>query len=52
MAITVKAGARWFGLTIDTKPTLDTLQAGHVFYETDQAHKKFMWSGSAWEELV
>ena len=48
MTITVKAGGRWFGLEADTKPTLDTLQAGHEFYETD-TFLKFIWSGSAWE---
>lgn len=49
MAITVKAGGRWFGLNADTKPTLGTLQAGHEFYETD-TFLKFIWTGTVWEE--
>jgi len=49
MAITLQVGGRWFGLIADTKPTLDTLQAGHEFYETDGLFVKFIWSGSAWE---
>jgi len=52
VAITVKAGGRWFGLVADTKPTLSTLQEGHEFYETDVNHDKFIWSGSAWVEQV
>lgn len=52
MAITVKAGGRWFGLTSDTKPPQGTEQAGHEFYETDLSFRKFIWSGTAWEEQV
>ncbi len=51
MVITVKVGGRWFGLEVDTKPTLGTEQAGHEFYETDTFFK-FIWSGSAWEDFV
>jgi len=51
MAITVKAGGRWFGLNADVKPTLGTLQAGHEFYETD-TFKKFIWDGTQWSEQV
>ena len=52
MTVTVQFGGRWFGLSTDTKPTLDTLQEGHEFYETDGLFTKFIWSGSAWEERV
>ncbi len=52
MTVTCIVGGRWFGLSTDTKPTLGTLQAGHEFYETDIAHNKFIWSGSAWEAFV
>ncbi len=52
MVITVKAGGRWFGLEADTKPTLGTLQAGHEFYETDEAFRKFIWDGTQWGEQL
>lgn len=52
MAITVKAGGRWFGLIADTKPTLGTLQAGHEFYETDGTFIKSIWDGTQWSEQV
>lgn len=51
MAVNKKAGGRYFGLTADTKPTLTTLQAGAEFYEKDGAFDKFVWSGTAWEQL-
>jgi len=50
MAITVQAGGRWFGLIADTKPTLDTLQEGHEFYETDGLFVKSIWTGTEWKE--
>ena len=49
MAITTKAGGRWFGLATDTKPTLDTEQRGHEFYETD-TFLKFIWDGTNWNQ--
>ena len=52
MAITLHAGARYFGLTADTKPTLAVINIGSEFYETDESHKKFIWDGSAWQERV
>ncbi len=48
MAITVKAGGRWFGLSTDIKPTLGALQEGHEFYETDLGHDKYFWDGTQW----
>ena len=51
MTITVKVGGRWFGLEADTKPTLDTLQAGHEFYETD-TFAKFIWDGTQWGAVI
>jgi len=51
MVITVKVGGRWFGVAADTKPTLGVEQTGHEFYETD-TFDKFIWSGSAWVEIV
>ncbi len=52
MAITVKAGGRWFGLNADVKPTLGTLQAGHEFYETDGIIIKSIWDGTQWGEQL
>lgn len=50
MAITLNIGARFFGLTADTKPTLGVNNIGAEFYETDEIHRKFFWTGAQWEE--
>lgn len=50
MAITLKVGARWFGLQSDTKPTLGLNNLGAEFYETDGFHRKFIWDGTQWGE--
>ena len=52
MTITLHAGARYFGLTADTKPTLAVINTGAEFIETDEAHFKFIWDGSAWQQRV
>ncbi len=51
MAITLKVGARYFGLEADTMPTLAVINAGAEFYETD-TFKKFIWDGTVWGERV
>lgn len=48
MTIVLQLGARYFGLSSDTKPTLGLNNLGAEFYETD-TFVKFIWSGTAWE---
>lgn len=51
MVIVLQLGSRYFGLSTDTKPTLDTTFLGSEFYETD-TFQKFIWNGTVWMERV
>ncbi len=51
MVLVLQLGSRYFGLSTDTKPTLDNNYLGSEFYETD-TFLKFIWDGSQWGERV